>query len=169
MTCLCSQIFMLALSFVLPVYFSSWASSFRADRLLSRSSSFIRSTMDLRQSSFCELLAASFVSTASTSTIEIGDEPGAWLTPPTPADCCCPAADAPLAAASAADRCCPPPADVAAPPAGTSAALADPKIADLIFPKMLIVSPLVKAAISNHWQNLYLRWYCTLVQLSLCQ
>src|ERR1044071_3843421 len=68
MTCLCNQIFLDAESLVSLVYPNSPASSFLALRLLSRSSSFIRSTMAVRQLSCCEFDDAKFVSTASTST-----------------------------------------------------------------------------------------------------
>src|SRR3954469_25066710 len=68
MTCLCSQMFMAAESFMSPLYLSSCASCLRADRLLSRSRTFIRSTIDLRQSSFSFFCPARLVRTAPTST-----------------------------------------------------------------------------------------------------
>src|SRR5215208_2026399 len=68
MTCLCSHMFMDAESFISPEYFNSRASSFRADRLLSRSRSFRRSTIDLRQSSFSFRFDARSVRIATTST-----------------------------------------------------------------------------------------------------
>src|SRR5512139_1338400 len=58
MICLCNHTFMVAESLVLPVYFNSAASCFRAAMLLSRSRAFIRSTMDVRQASFSPLAAA---------------------------------------------------------------------------------------------------------------
>src|SRR5271167_2287216 len=69
MTCLCSQRFIVAESFLSPVKCSSSASSLRAVRLESRLRSFIRSTIDFCQSSFSLLLAASLVRMASTSTV----------------------------------------------------------------------------------------------------
>src|SRR5829696_7134944 len=91
--------------------------------------------MDLRQSSFCLFCAARWVSTASTSTCDIGVA----------------AACAGVPAAGAPARAAPPlaPPAVAAEPAeddeaglagAASFALAEPEIASLIFPKMLIVS-----------------------------
>src|SRR5215472_4825580 len=68
MTCLCSQIFIDAESFVSPLKFNSWASSLRAAMLLSRFRSFIRSTIDLRQSSFSLDRAARLSMIAVTST-----------------------------------------------------------------------------------------------------
>src|SRR5262249_62076193 len=72
MTCLCNQTFMVAESLVSPVYFSSFASSFRAARLLSRSSAFIRSTMEVRQASFSPFAAAALSTIAATSTVCAG-------------------------------------------------------------------------------------------------
>src|SRR5215204_1686233 len=91
--------------------------------------------MDFRQSSFCLFCAARWVSTASTSTCDIGVA----------------AACAGVPAAGAPARAAPPlaPPAVAAEPAeddeaglagAASFALAEPKIASLIFPKMLIAS-----------------------------
>src|SRR5262245_10565732 len=144
MTCLCSQMFIAAESFMSPLYFSSWASCLRAARLLSRSSSFIRSTNDVRQLSFCLFCAARAPSTAATSTAVDG------------------AADAPAGAAVAAvDAVDAAPVDAAPVDAGAdvvaggagaalgaadgSAALASadlPKIADMMFPKILIIHSL---------------------------
>src|SRR5215467_911829 len=73
MTCLCNQTFMVAESLVSPVYFNSFASSFRAAKLLSRSSAFIRSTMDVRHASFSPFAAAALSTTAAMSTVFVGD------------------------------------------------------------------------------------------------
>src|SRR5262249_7981842 len=51
-TCLCSQTFINAESFLLPVYCSSFASCFLASKLLSMPVSFSKSTVGRRQSSF---------------------------------------------------------------------------------------------------------------------
>jgi hypothetical protein len=61
--------------------------------------------------------------------MDTGVEPGAWPTAPAAADCCC----------AAAGDAAPPRAALA----GVSA-FADPKIADLILPKMLIFSSPVR-------------------------
>src|SRR5258707_13678942 len=99
-TCLCSQMFMLAESLVSPVYPSSFASSLRAVRLESISSAFIRSTIEVRHSSFSFLAVTALSRIGATST----DCPGAAG-----------ADDDPVLAA-------------APPPAGAAPAL-DPKIA----------------------------------------
>src|ERR1700753_262151 len=118
-TCLCSQMFMLAESLVSPVKPSSWASSLRAVRLESMSSAFIRSTIEVRHSSFSCLAATALSRIGATSTVFAG----AAVAPPD---------DAVHPEAGAAD---PPPAGVA---------LAElPKIALMIFPKMLIARSLM--------------------------
>ena len=72
-TVLCSQMFILAES---PIRSAgqpnSAANSLRAVRLLSMSSSFSRSTMEVRQLSFCGLAAARCSSCATTSTTATG-------------------------------------------------------------------------------------------------
>src|SRR5215472_17348134 len=73
MTCLCNQTFMVAESLVSPVYFNSFASSFRAAKLLSGSSAFIRSTMDVRHASFSPFAAAALSTTAAMSIVFVGD------------------------------------------------------------------------------------------------
>src|SRR3954463_2731651 len=114
-TCLCSQTFMLAESLLSPVYPSSFASSFRAVRLESMSSAFIRSTIEVRHCSFSPLAAAARSTIAATSTDCAGDgDDGAAAEPEPPA---APAAGAPA-------------------PPGAASAL-EPNIAPMIFPKML--------------------------------
>src|SRR3954469_107305 len=126
-TCLCSQIFMLALSLLSPVKPSSCASSFRADRLESISSAFIRSTMEVRHSSFSpfDFTAASRI--GATSTLAAG-----------------PPAEDELAGAAPEDGAAAPPDVGAVPadgaPAGAVALALPPKIALMILPKMLIRS-----------------------------
>src|SRR5688572_20695513 len=68
MTCLCSQMFIVAVSSVLPVYPSSFASSRRSARLLGMPSNDMRSTMETRQLLLCPLLRSRSVMIASTST-----------------------------------------------------------------------------------------------------
>src|SRR6516225_7167268 len=128
MTCLCSQIFIDAESFVSPLKFNSWASSLRAARLLSRFKSFIRSTIDLRQSSFSLDRAARLSMIAVTSTGAAEAAAGAEA-----GGCAGAGADCGGGAAGVA-----PGAD-----AGVAAAAEDewPNIADMIFPKMLIAVP----------------------------
>src|SRR5262249_10267208 len=84
---LCNQTFIAAESLVSPVYCSSFASCLRAVRLLSRSSAFIRSTIDVRHASFSPFAAAALSTIAATSTVcagalagvavGAGDPPGA--------------------------------------------------------------------------------------------
>src|SRR5579872_885675 len=115
-TCLCSQMFMVAESLVSPVYPSSFARSLRAARLESMSSAFIRSTIDVRQASFSCLAATALSRIGATSTVcagavEADDDP-----PPGAA-----------------------PGPAVAPPLAGVASAEWPKIALMIFPKMLIV------------------------------
>src|SRR6185312_6124264 len=87
MICLCSHTFIVAVSLVLPVYFNSPASCLRAVRLLSRSSAFIRSTIEVRHASFSPFADAALSTIAATSTVcagalagvavDAGDPPGA--------------------------------------------------------------------------------------------
>src|ERR1700761_2207639 len=64
--------FMLAESLVSPVYPSSWASSLRAEKLESMSSAFIRSTIEVRHSSFSFLAATALSRIGATSTLCAG-------------------------------------------------------------------------------------------------
>src|SRR2546421_6779452 len=75
MTCLCSQMFMLAESLISPVYASSLARSLRAARLESMLSAFIKSTIDVRQTNFslCEATALSKI--GATSIFGVDDVP----------------------------------------------------------------------------------------------
>src|SRR5262245_9957721 len=68
MTALCSQRFIAADPSSAPVYPRSVASSLRSSRLLSRPTSFSRSTMECCQSSLSACVAARPFSTAATST-----------------------------------------------------------------------------------------------------
>ena len=68
MTCLCSHKFIAAESFMSPLNASSLASDLRFSKLLSMSSSFIKSTMEVRQFSFSMLTKARSFRTFSTST-----------------------------------------------------------------------------------------------------
>src|SRR5258708_2264517 len=116
-TCLCSQMFMLAESLVSPVYPSSFASSLRAAKLESISSAFIRSTIEVRHASFSPLAATALSRIGATST-----------------DC--------AGAAGADDDPVADPVPVAAPPPAGAAPALDPKIALMIFPQILIVGSL---------------------------
>src|SRR5689334_11782172 len=109
--------FIEAESFVSPPYFNSPASCLRCSRLLSTSSSFIRSTIERRQSSFCGFAAASWSITAATSTSASAVETGATGAP---AD-----ASAGAGAMGSAGR--------------GSAGLALPKILLTMLPKMLML------------------------------
>src|SRR5262245_40732780 len=132
---------MLALSPVSPLYFSSCASSLRADRLLSRSSTFMRSTIEWRQSSFSFFWAARPASTAATSTgcPEPADPVLAPVASPDEAVLCAGAAD-PEACVGAA-VVCEVVADVGAAGVGCAAcAWPDlPNMPLMMFPKTLII------------------------------
>src|SRR3979409_491681 len=111
---------MLAESLVEAVYLSSFASSLRAFRLESISSAFIKSTIDVRHSSFSCLAATALSKIGATSTLAAGgiadEDPGVEFT-------------------VGAE---PPPVGVAS---GAASALV-PKIAPMIFPNMLILTSL---------------------------
>ena len=128
MTCLCSQMFMLAESLLSPVKPSSLASSLRALKLESISSAFIRSTIEVRHASFSPEAAAALSTIAATSTVC----PGAAVV----ADYAVVVADP---AAGLVPAAAPPLADGA--PAGVALALV-PRIALMIFPKILIICSL---------------------------
>src|SRR5581483_8288055 len=110
-TCLCNQMFMVAESLVSPVYPSSFARSLRAARLESMSSAFIRSTMEVRHTSFSCLAATALTRIGATSTVCAG-------------------------AVDADDDPPPPgtPAPAGAPPLAEAAFVDWPKIALMIFP-----------------------------------
>src|SRR5579872_2168441 len=110
-TCLCNQMFMVAESLVSPVYPSSFARSLRAARLESMSSAFIRSTIDVRHASFSCLAATALSRIGATSTV----------------------------CAGAVDADDPLPLGALAPPLAGVASAEWPRIALMIFPKMLIV------------------------------
>src|SRR5262245_28440738 len=130
MTRLCSQTFIAAESFMLPVEWSSVASSLRAARLLSSLRSFIKSTIDLRQSRSSGDASASLSMTAAISTWVAGDDAAP---PGGPAAACAPVlgeagaerADGELAAAGLGGA--------ALVGAGLAAA-APPKIDDMMLP-----------------------------------
>src|SRR3974390_1643013 len=85
------------------------------------SSAFIRSTIEVRHSSFSFLAATALSRIGATSTVCAGLAAGAADAPPPPAG-----GEAP-------------PAGLGAPPAGEAAPAELPKIAPMIFPKILIV------------------------------
>src|SRR5208283_1149583 len=137
--CLCSQIFIEAESPVSPVYFNSDASCLRAVRLLSSPTSFIRSTIDLRQSSVsgCFSLSASRIAATSTDPAE-----AAGVAPAVGAGGAAPAtgADGVADAAALVD----PDAEV-----GVAGVLLAPKILLIMVPEILIVSSLVEWSSSS--------------------
>src|ERR1700761_5702641 len=117
--------FMLAESLVSPVKPSSWARSLRAERLESMSSAFIRSTIEVRHSSFSCLATTALSRIGATSTL------------------CAGAAVAPPDDAVPPDDAAPPEAGAAEPPPAGVAPAELPKIALIIFPKMLIARSLM--------------------------
>src|SRR5215471_13247027 len=112
MTCLWSHSFIAADPSRGPVYPSSWASCLRALRLLSRFNSFIKSTIDCFQLQSARCAPGILAMIASTS---VGDSAFGVL-------------------AAGADA-----AVARAPGGGLAAAGNDPKMADAMLPKMLIL------------------------------
>src|SRR6516165_2393163 len=99
------------------------------------SSAFIRSTIEVRHSSFSFLAATALSRIGATSTVCAGLAAGAAAAPPPPVG----AAAAPPPPPAGAAAAPPPPAGLDAPPAGEAALAELPKIAVMIFPKILIV------------------------------